>query len=46
MGIRVQPSCVVMKSGGVKCWGRNESGQPGDGTNLDSIVPLSIVGLR
>ena len=38
-------SCAVTTSGAVKCWGSNDDGELGDGTNTDSNVPVGVVGL-
>ena len=37
-------ACVVLTGGAAKCWGGNASGQLGDGTSLDSVVPNTVVG--
>ena len=35
-------ACVIEPAGTVKCWGRNDVGQLGDGTNVDSNVPVPV----
>jgi alpha-tubulin suppressor-like RCC1 family protein len=39
-------TCIITDLGGVKCWGLNEYGQLGDGTQLDSTAPIAVFGIH
>jgi alpha-tubulin suppressor-like RCC1 family protein len=38
-------SCALLENGNVKCWGHNDQGELGDGTNIKKNIPTQVLGL-
>lgn len=41
----VSHSCALLETGDVRCWGNNENGQLGNGTNQNSSIPIEVTKL-
>lgn len=45
VGVGSGTTCAIANDGSLKCWGRNNFGQLGDGSTTDSAVPVTVKGL-
>jgi alpha-tubulin suppressor-like RCC1 family protein len=39
-------TCVIKSDGAVQCWGDNFFGQLGDGSQVDSLIPVTVIDLN
>ena len=37
-------SCAKLETGAIWCWGKNDSGQLGDGTTMNTVSPVPVTG--
>lgn len=40
-----QHTCALLETGSIWCWGRNDHGQLGEGSLIDSMVPVRVQGI-
>jgi alpha-tubulin suppressor-like RCC1 family protein len=45
MGLGDSHSCAALLDGTARCWGQNNSGQLGDGSNSLRVIPVTVAGL-
>ena len=45
IGVGAEHGCALMKDGGLRCWGRNDRGQLGNGTQVDALVAVAVPGI-
>ena len=38
-------TCAVLEDGSVRCWGRNQDGQLGDGSEIQRASPVTVIGV-
>jgi alpha-tubulin suppressor-like RCC1 family protein len=45
MDAGAEHTCALQSSGGIKCWGRGEHGENGDGSFVHHFSPVSVLGI-